>query len=606
MLRRRVALLALLALPLRRHWRCRAFVWSGASTIRHTVSTKGTWRVYDVLVSVEADEDSTASLRKACGKRLERALKRAPRFSINRVVRKSLDTRKKLPVWSYVVEISAEKEMKEIRGIVEKSPDREERRVIGSARVDSRQKGSAIVVGCGPAGIFCALELASRGVFVTLLERGEPVEQRGADIGRLIHRRQLNLESNFCFGEGGAGTWSDGKLTTRVGRNAADVRDVLATLVQHGASETILTAGAPHLGTDSLVRILKSVRSRLVDLGVDIEFGCRVRGFEVVDGECRGVFVEKGTLRADAVVVATGHSSDEMYVALRDAGAALAVKPLAVGFRVEHPQSFVNRATYGESLADRAIVANRRRRLEGEKTLPVASYRLAAEAEGRSAYSFCMCPGGQIVPAATKPDLMVVNGMSFSRRNSKFANAALVVSVASDDPVLEPYSSDGPMKALSFQRDLERRAAILGGGDFTCPVHRLDDFVRDRPPRKRTGDSARLDSSYRLGVKEADCRTILPPELSEALATAAQDHFERKMPGFIEHGLLHAVETRTSSPIQVTRSNVTLQSTTLKHLFPCGEGAGYAGGIVSAALDGIRVARAVQDSISSSEAERER
>ncbi|KAJ8598450.1 hypothetical protein CTAYLR_006849 [Chrysophaeum taylorii] len=581
------------------------FVSSGGSGRRNVVVREGCWRVYDVGVSVEADPGASAlpsvmseALEKACRRRVRRLLRREAEVRLVRVVRKSLDTRKKRhaegPRWTYVVDAEIKGAYDEIPGALERAE------AAAPSPVGERAmppKATAIVVGCGPAGILCALELAELGVRATIFERGEAVERRGADIGRLVHRRELALDSNFAFGEGGAGTWSDGKLTTRVGRNADDVRRVLSTLVAHGAPEAILTAGAPHLGTDTLVKILRSMRARLESLGVDVRFGSRVASFEVRDGACEGVVLADGTrLRADAVVVATGHSAEDTYAALREAGATLEAKALAVGFRVEHPQALVNKITYGRRAR---LVHTGKRRTDaanlaycggvGGAGLPVASYRLAANAGDRSVYSFCMCPGGQIVPASTSPDLQVVNGMSFSRRDSLFANAALVVTVAADDPLL---ADAGPLRALAFQRDAERKAAHLGGGAFVCPVVRLTDFVAGRKPR----DLGKTDipSSYRLGVVSADCRDLYPPPIVDALATAALDDFDKRMPGFIcDDAILHAVETRTSAPVRVARTDDTRESVTLARLFPCGEGAGYAGGIVSAAVDGIRVARGV-------------
>lgn len=566
------------------------------------------WRVYDVTVSVDEDpgagsppDEISAALEAACAKRVQRALglSQAPGVRVVEVVRKSIDTRKRGgrgPRWVYAVDAEVSSPaVKAVPGVLE-GATAETPNVVGS-RLHPARRARVVVVGSGPAGLFCALELASRGLAVHVVERGRGVEKRGADIGRLVHRRQLNLDSNFAFGEGGAGTWSDGKLVTRVGRNGDEVRAVLRTLVAHGAPERILRAGAPHLGTEILVRILRSLRHTLEqELGATVLFDSRVEGFDVKNGACVGVVLASGrTIRADAVVVATGHSADDVYAALLDAGAELRPKPLAVGFRVEHPQALVNRLTYG-ALAERVVTGRRRTDVANGSSgnaprLPVASYRLACDVDGRSVYSFCMCPGGQIVPATTHPDLMVVNGMSFSRRDSLFANAALVVSVDADDDLLGPYAHRGPLRTLAFQRDLERQAALLGGGNFVCPVHPFRDLVSDAKPVATSPPA----SSYRLGVRTVDLRHLLPPQLTQTLAAAALDHFERQMPGFVSspHGLLHAVETRTSAPVRVPRDPHSLQSTTLSHLYPAGEGAGYAGGIVSAAVDGIRVARAV-------------
>mmetsp|Transcript_7827 Transcript_7827/g.9957 ORF Transcript_7827/g.9957 Transcript_7827/m.9957 type:complete len:507 (+) Transcript_7827:386-1906(+) len=476
-------------------------------------------------------------------------------------------------------------------------------------------KKKIIVIGAGPAGLFCAKELAEQGFKVILLERGEPVEKRGADIGKLIHRRLLDPESNFCFGEGGAGTWSDGKLTTRIGRNEIWSRRVLETFVQNGASANILIAGAPHLGTDTLVRLLRNLRHYLVQqLDVHIHFRTRVTSIctDQTNTCVTGCLTVDGIrYDADALVVATGHSADEMYHALANAGAILQPKGIAVGYRIEHPQALINRITYGPSLARRVKTGRRltdKANIEfsnascqdkiDHSLLPVPGYRLAAngissKGFSRSAYSFCCCPGGQIVPASTSPDLVVVNGMSFSRRDSIFANAALVATIDADDPLLFDYRNKyGALAALHFQRDAERAAAKLGGGNLVAPVARVTDFLQYKTSYRHSN----IHSSYRLGVKEVPVRECYPEVIHETLATALLDHFEPSMPGFIcPEAILHGVETRTSAPVQVQRDKDTLEAIGITNLFPCGEGAGHAGGIVSAAVDGIRVAHAVAE-----------
>ena len=567
---------------------------------RGNTPLKSLYRVYDVGVSVGEDPGAGASPRAISDGLVAATRKRLPRLvNVTRVVRKSLDTRKHLPRWVYVVEAEVSGKVSTKQGRVERvEPEKKPKFSV------KKHDKNVIVVGCGPAGLFCALELAEQGAKVVILERGEAVERRGADIGRLIHRKLLDPDSNFAYGEGGAGTWSDGKLTTRIGRNEADARRVLEVFVQHGAPDDILVSGAPHLGTDTLVRLLRSLRSAMMnDLGIDIEFRAAVEHFETQNGRCVGVLTRDGRkFHADAVVVAAGHSADDTYAALRDAGAKLVPKGLAVGFRIEHPQALVNKAAYGH-LANRVRTGKKRtdqanqdflsHDLVKEHLLPVPGYRLTShnKASNRSTYSFCCCPGGQVVPASTSSDLVVVNGMSFSKRDSPFANAALVVTVSPDDPLLDPYRSDhGPLAALAFQRDAERRAATLGGGDFVAPVSRLTDFIKAKSSKKSTT----IASSYRLGVKETDCRTCYPEALNEVLIEAVLDDFERSIPGFIcDDAILHGVETRTSAPCQVERHRDSCESTTLPGLFPCGEGAGHAGGIISAAVDGIRVARAL-------------
>ena len=497
-------------------------------------------------------------------------------------------------------------------------------------------KPRVIIVGAGPAGLFCALTLARSGLAVPIiLERGQPVESRGRHIGALMHRRSLDSESNFCFGEGGAGTWSDGKLTTRIGRNSGAVRFVLETLVQYGAPETILVDGAPHLGTDNLVRLLRNMRQDLRNLGGEIRFGAKMTNLVIEDGVVKGVkvhfseAVERNThgvaptpassycemeiILGDAIVLATGHSARDVYEELHAAGVQLEAKGFAVGFRVEHPQKLINKIQYdveygssvetGKGITDQInleyfnSIRDKSKEVHPGR-LPVPSYRLATDkandgSSSRGVYSFCMCPGGQIVPSSTDADQVCVNGMSFSKRDSLWANSALVVAVSPDDKVLEKYRDEhGVLAGLEFQKDMERRASEMGGGNLTVPVQRLTDFVKGR------ASTSAPSSSYRLGVKPAACHEIYPGPIVCALRDAVVNYFEKKMPGFLcEDALLHAVETRTSSPVRISRENETLQAIGVKGLFPSGEGAGFAGGIVSAAVDGMIVAEAVLEAV---------
>ncbi|KAH8050632.1 5-formyltetrahydrofolate cyclo-ligase [Aureococcus anophagefferens] len=533
-------------------------------SLHKTALQATTYRIYNVAVPFEADPGASASseevsaglvaatrqqVKKLQEKGKTKKKKRATLRSVRHVVRKSLDARHRLPEprWVYVVDAEVDGDLAESSGRCEAllRPASSAPPAVASLA----KKRRAVVVGCGPA--VSSRRCSSGGGFgVAVLERGEPVEER---------------------------------------RTSA----VLRTLVFHGAPREILSQGSPHLGTDGLIGILKSLRKRLLEAGVDVRFGARVDGFLKDGDRCVGVSVVEGgkqlTFDADAVVVASGHSAEDVYDALGDAGAALEAKPIAVGFRVEHPQALINRIAY-KDLGGRVTTGNRRTdRLNAETCgaaegprLPVAAYRLAAddvEGKGRGCYSFCMCPGGQIVPALTRPDLMVVNGMSYSRRHSVFANSAIVATVSADDPVLEPFAKHGARRVLEFQRSLERAAAALGGGDFVCPVQRLPDFVDGRTPKAGSQPPA---SSYRLGVKEAPCHDLLPPALVETIAAAATDAFERSMPGFVcGDAILHGVETRTSAPLRVPRDDDSKESTSLPGLYPCGEGAGYAGGIVS-------------------------
>jgi uncharacterized protein len=430
-----------------------------------------------------------------------------------------------------------------------------------------------IVVGAGPAGLFAALRLAERGVRSVLLERGKPVQARRRDIALLNKQGVVDPDSNYCFGEGGAGTYSDGKLYTRADKRGP-VLEVLRMLVAHGAPSDILVDARPHIGSNRLPRVVARLRETLEASGSAVRFGARVAALFCDRARIRGVRLAGGEeLEAPAVVVATGHSARDAYHWLAQAGAELEPKPFAVGVRVEHPQPLIDAIQYGRDV--------------GHPLLPAASYRLSATVRGRGVYSFCMCPGGWIVPASTENDAVVVNGMSLSRRDSPFANSGIVVAVEPDDLAEVGYT--GVFCGVEFQAALERRAAELGGGRQVAPAQRLADFCAGR-------ESTSLPrSSYRPGIRAAALHSELPVFVFERLRTAI-GRFARVMRGFdTAEAVAVATESRTSSALRVLRDDETLQSPTVAGLFPAGEGAGYAGGIVSAALDGLRVADRVAD-----------
>ncbi|CAH2077432.1 unnamed protein product [Thlaspi arvense] len=452
-------------------------------------------------------------------------------------------------------------------------------------------KPKIAVVGGGPSGLFAALVLAEFGADVTLIERGQAVEERGRDIGALVVRKILDMESNFCFGEGGAGTWSDGKLVTRIGKNSATVLAVLKTLVRFGAPDNILVNGKPHLGTDKLIPLLRNFRHYLQSAGVNIKFGTRVDDLLVEDSRVVGVRVSDSSdplqsssenLKFDAVVLAVGHSARDTYEMLLSRNVELTPKDFAVGLRVEHPQELINSIQYSDLASEVR---------KGRGKVPVADYKvvqyvnekeddLSQSSSKRSCYSFCMCPGGQVVLTSTNPTELCINGMSFSRRSSKWANAALVVTVSAKD--FDLHNLQGPLAGIEFQREFERRAAIMGGGNFTVPVQRVTDFLQNK-----LSETPLPPSSYRLGVKSANLHELFPAHITDSLRQSIS-MFDKELPGFIsEEALLHGVETRTSSPVRIPRNNETYESTSLKGLYPVGEGAGYAGGIVSAAVDGM-------------------
>ncbi len=453
------------------------------------------------------------------------------------------------------------------------------------------------VVGSGPAGLFAALDLAAAGVRVTVLERGGDVQERRRPIARLHRGQGVDPDSNYCFGEGGAGTYSDGKLYTRSGSKSA-IRGVLETLVAHGAPPAILASWRPHVGSNRLPAVVRAMRETLRRAGSAVRFHARVERLETRGGRVVALGVRdvvagaSERVEADAVVLATGHSAFDALVMARDAGARLVAKGFAMGVRAEHGQAWLDERQYGG--------------LRAAHELPASFYELAHEADERGVYSFCMCPGGFIVPATTGADRVVVNGMSLARRDSPYANAGIVVAVEPEDwcgergeregwpALLEglalPRSPDeDPLFGARVQLALERAAARAGGGGGRAPAERVDRFV-ERAPGKA---GATLPTSLRPGVAPAALDDVLPRGLAERLR-AGLALFDRRIPGFVsEHGQLVGVESRTSSPVRIARDRETCEADGVAGLWPCGEGAGYAGGIVSAALDGRRVARAI-------------
>lgn len=432
-----------------------------------------------------------------------------------------------------------------------------------------------IVVGGGPAGLFCAYELARAGVPAIVLDRGKPVQARRRDLKGLTQHGRVDPDSNYCFGEGGAGTYSDGKLYTR-SHKRGDVRDVIEVLALHGAPHDILVDARPHIGSNKLPKVITALREALERVGSAVRFGARVVDLLVRDRRAIGVrLADGGEVMGRAVVIATGHSARDVHELLLRADVRLEAKPFAMGVRIEHPQPLIDRIQYG--------------RATGHPALPAAAYKLAFTPDDkRGAFSFCMCPGGWIVPAATERDGLVVNGMSLSRRDSPFANSGLVVAIEVAD--LARLGLPGPLGGIELQRRLERAAAIAGGGELRAPATRATDFVRG------AASTTVPATSYQPGLLAGDVGAVLDAtglplavRLREALSA-----FDRQMRGYLtQDAVLVGVESRTSSPVRVPRDAERLVSPDLAALYPCAEGAGYAGGIVSAALDGIRVARAI-------------
>jgi uncharacterized FAD-dependent dehydrogenase len=441
-----------------------------------------------------------------------------------------------------------------------------------------RSPARVVIVGAGPAGLFCAYELARQGIASRIIERGKRVQPRRRDIALLNREGRVDSDSNYCFGEGGAGTYSDGKLYTRAHKRGS-VRDVLEILALHGAPPEILIDARPHIGSNRLPKVVTALRERLESVGVEFHFESRLERV-VVEGEgaerrVSGVVLADGrSFEAEAVVLATGHSARDVFEMLHAMKVELEPKGFALGVRVEHPQALINRIQYGADA--------------GHASLPAAYYRLAATVEGRGVFSFCMCPGGWIVPATTEPGSQVVNGMSLSKRDSPFANSGIVVAVEPADWQAQGF--DGPLGGVRFQEQIERTAYQAGGGDLRAPATLLNDFVVGR------GSTRVPESSYRPGLTATGLDEVLDSagvRISEPLRGGIEQ-FARRMPGFVgEDAVLLGVESRTSSPVRVPRNEETLESPDVRGLYPSGEGAGYAGGIVSAALDGKRIAQAI-------------
>ncbi|MDE7054551.1 MAG: hypothetical protein K2O84_07000 [Oscillospiraceae bacterium] len=433
-----------------------------------------------------------------------------------------------------------------------------------------------VVAGAGPAGLFCALALARCGAPPILLERGWPVERRRQDVERFWATGELDPESNVQYGEGGAGAFSDGKLNT--GTRDPRHRFILENLAIHGAPESILYDAKPHVGTDYLRRVLTSLRQELVELGCEIRFGHRLVGLEIKNGRVSGVEAigpagRACRLPAEQVVLALGNSARDTFAMLHAAGVPMVPKPLAVGVRIEHRQSDIDLAQY--------------KALAGHPRLPASSYKLSCHLEnGRGVFSFCVCPGGQVVAAASEPLRTVTNGMSHYARDGENCNGGLLVSVGPED-----FPGDGPLAGIAFQRTLEERAFAAGGGRFFAPAQRVEDFLAGRPS---TGPGI-VRPTYRPGAAWCDLREVLPGFVWRALAEALPI-LDRKVHGYAHpDAVLTAVETRSSCPLRILRGED--GQSAIQGLRPCGEGAGYAGGIMSAAADGLRAAELLLETL---------
>ena len=488
----------------------------------------------------------------------------AQQLSGFKLLRRSLDARGKLIKWALQIEAYMDQAIEETAPFL-------------PIWKDVHDAPSAIVVGAGPAGLFAAIELITKGIKPIIIERGKEVRARRRDLAAINKLGEVNPESNYCFGEGGAGTYSDGKLYTRSTKRG-DVRTVLQYLVYFGADPSILIDAHPHIGTNKLPKIISAIREQLIACGAEVRFETKLTDIFCKENVLKEIELNnEERIPCSYLILATGHSTRDIYTLLDKKGIAIESKPYALGVRIEHPQSIIDTVQYKCDIKP--------------EWLPPASYSLVTQASGKGAFSFCMCPGGIIAPAATAPGEVVVNGWSPSKRNNPYANSGTVVTV--DEQDFAKYGYTGPLAGMYYQQAIEQKAFVMGGGLLQAPAQRMIDFVNQQV------SNSLPTCSYLPGIVSSSLQETLPKEIATALKIALKD-FGKKMKGYYTNeAVLVATESRTSSPVRIPRDKTTLEHIQIKGLYPCAEGAGYAGGIVSAAIDGMNCAHQIALKITS-------
>ncbi|MEG1310713.1 MAG: FAD-dependent oxidoreductase [Romboutsia sp.] len=487
------------------------------------------------------------------------------------IYKESIDARKRGRIdFVYTVDAEIKNEQKILKNKIKDVVEIKQSTYIGVEVGNEKLKTRPIIIGSGPAGIFAALLLAQKGYNPIMLERGLDVDNRSRDIDEFWMNRKFKNNSNVQFGEGGAGTFSDGKLTTRI--KDIRCRKVLDELVNFGSPEEILYSYKPHVGTDILKGVVKNIRNEIIKLGGEVRFDAKVTDILIEDNAIKAVTInDKETIYAETVILAIGHSARDTYKMLHKRGVRIIQKPFAIGARIEHPQELINKTQYKE--------------FYNHPRLGAADYRLIEHTSNlRTAYTFCMCPGGTVIASASNEGEVVTNGMSEHARDKVNANSAFLVNVLPSD-----FGNDNPLAGINFQEKYEKLAYELGGKNYNAPVQLVGDFLND----KVSTSIGNVDPSYKPGYNFVDLRECLPEFVTSTMKEALQK-LDNKLNGFAMHdAILTGVETRSSAPIRIVRDEDTLESTNTKNLYPCGEGAGYAGGIVTAAVDGIKCAEKI-------------